>query len=199
MYLRHSNYTMAIKAFEEGLSSCLTSSPSVSSVASSMTSRLHAHLAQAYLALYEEAQTAAAEEVSFDIEGSNGQAEPTTVPDREHLNKAVYHHQQADKYGVFNAEMRKFYAQYPEFAPTASVSSDELGNDQAESASQHVEGAHSEPAARSHARPRWLSRRSTNTAEETSEGMGSVSDKSNSLQTDEHEVAESTVKSANFV
>eukprot|EP01032_Pedospumella_encystans_P010394 gene10394-12153_t len=185
MYMRHNNYTMAIKAFEEGLSSSLTSSPSVNSDASSMTTRLHAHLAQAYLALYEEAQTAAAEEVSFDIEGSNGQAEPTTVPDREHLNKAVYHYQQADKFGVFNAEMRKFYAQYPEFVPTASVPLDEQ--------------THSEPAARSHPRPRWLSRRSTNTAEETGAEMGSVSDTGNFVQTGEHVVAEGAEKPANFV
>ncbi len=182
MYMRHNNYTMAIKAFESGLPSSPTADPSVASDTRSMTARLHAHLAQAYLALHEEAQTAAAEESSFDtdIEGSEGQAEPTTVPARDHLNKAVYHYQQADKYGVFSAEMRKFYAQYPEFSHAAAVASSEQVNDHADATSQHHEDSHTEPAARSHARPRWLSRRSTSTAEEAGEDTGFVSDTDNS-------------------
>lgn len=165
--MRNNNYTMAIKAFESALPSS-TSSPTPSTTSPSPhdvckeTARMHDHLARAYLALHEEAQAVVAEDIAFDIANGEGQADSAALPDREHLEKAVFHYQQADKYGVFNAEMHKFYARYPEFFHTSGEPgmSEQGVEDKESTPSLSQEGSHTEAAARSHARPRWLNRRS---------------------------------------
>lgn len=164
--MRNNNYTMAIKAFESALPSTSSSTSSASSPlphdASKETARMHDHLARAYLALHEEAQAVVAEDIAFDIVNGDSQSDSAAVANREHLEKAKFHYQQADKYGVFNAEMRKFYARYPEFSHTSGEPgvSEQGVEDKESTPSQVQEGLHTEAAARSHARPRWLSRRS---------------------------------------